>query len=589
MFLICSIGEFEMKISKPFLIAIFVLFLYSNPFSQIFTDVANNYGVADTRDAEGAMWLDFDNDGDLDILTACGFTNGKSRLFRNDGNHFTDVAEAVGFGNSHPTSIISISAGDYDNDGDTDLLFYSNGWTLLRNDINDLGVFTDMEGNYGLAVFADFDNDGYLDIYALSFGQVNKLYHNNNDGSFTEVPNALGLNNYGHTRAAVWGDYDNDGDMDVYVVNGRYEKSYLYRNDFNSNEEFVDVTDEMGVGNDYNGWVYEYGNGACWGDYDNDGDLDLYLITLESNKLFRNEVNTTGFFVEVGRQLNIAGSDFTVDANWGDYDNDGDLDLYVINDFMNRLYRNDISDGGKFYETGEMADTEPDYKGGSWGDFDNDGSIDFYLGTRGVNRLYQNKGSDNNWLHIELEGTVSNRSAIGTMAHVYTNELIQTRFVETTSGFGSQNSFALEFGLGQANIVDSIIIKWPSGLRSKFENIGVNQFLNINEDNGITDLVHEVKNFPAEFKLEQNYPNPFNPSTKIKYKLPKIDNQQSMMVKMVIYDILGNEIAIIINEQKAPGDYEVEFSADESLTSGVYFYQLSFGSYIEIKKMMLLK
>ncbi len=560
-----------------------LLLFYHNNLSQTFTDVANDYGVADIREGSGVMWLDYDKDNDLDIVISCDYTNEKSRLFRNDGNQFVDVAAFVGFGYSHLSSLTSVCAGDYDNNGYADLLIYSDGWSLLKNDINGSETFINMGGTYQRGVFIDYDNDGDLDIYEPHQGGANKLYRNEGDGSFTEIPGAWGLFNTGWTRSAIWGDYDNDGDMDLYVVNGRYEKSSLYRNDFNTSGFFIDVTDEMGVGNDYGGYVLDYGNGACWADYDNDGDLDLYLITLEENRLFRNEVNTNGFFVEVGNQLNVAGPNSTKDAKWGDYDNDGDLDLYVMNDPINILYRNDISDGGVFVETGEMANSASDYSGGSWGDFDKDGNLDFYLATTDTNRLYHNNGNNNNWINIELEGTVSNASAIGAMAHLYTGGIIQTRFVETSSGFGSQNSLALEFGLGGSAIIDSIIIEWPSGITNKFENINVNQFIKINEEIGITDLKDNLENIPIDFKLEQNYPNPFNPTTKIQFSIPIEE-----LIHLKIHDLLGNEIATLLNEYKSPGNYDVEFNAS-NLPSGIYFYKLTHGKNSETKKMMLLK
>ena len=195
-----------------------------------------------------------------------------------------------------------MSIGDYNNDGDADFITLSGSWGLFRNNINKSGTFAKLSGGYVKGTFVDYDNDGDLNIYSGILGSKDKLYRNNNDRTFTEIPGALGLNEPGYFRTSAWGDYDGDGDMDVYVVNGRQQRSSLYRNDVAATGSFVDVTQKMGVGNEN----YSYGNGACWSDYDNDGDLDLHLITLSGNHLYRNDVNISGTFSSVGSHLGLA-------------------------------------------------------------------------------------------------------------------------------------------------------------------------------------------------------------------------------------------------------------------------------------------
>ncbi|MFH1007337.1 MAG: FG-GAP-like repeat-containing protein [Candidatus Latescibacterota bacterium] len=447
--------------------------------THVFTDVASIYGVADDRPAVNAMWLDYDNDADLDLLVA---STVFPRLYRNDGSMFVDVAPSLGLLEANGASSAYVSAGDYENDGDIDMWVTSAGESnLYRNDISTEEGFTGI-GHFGSGNLIDYDGDGDLDAYRIEFYIPNRLYRND-DGILTEIPDALGLNDPGHTRWPVWGDYDGDGDMDVYVVNGRGERSSLYRNDVNVTGHFTDVTDQVGVGNEDGG----SGGGACWGDYDNDGDLDLYLATSSANRLYRNEVNASGGFKNIGDSLGVAANDFSQSASWADYDNDGDLDLYVVNteDRPNRLYRNDVLQGGGFAETGEMADGQLDF-GGSWGDFDRDGDLDFYLagGNQGnltINRLYQNAGNDNHWLHVETVGTLSNRSGIGARIRVVADGSAQVRYVETTSGFGSQNSLPVEFGLGTQAVADSVVIQWPSGVEQILTNISADQFLTVTE------------------------------------------------------------------------------------------------------------
>ncbi len=324
-------------------------------------------------------------------------------------------------------------------------------------------------------------------MYQTLFWKSNKLFRNDGGAGFVEIQGALGANDSRHSRSAVWGDYDNDGDMDMYVVNGCGERCSLYRNDVATIGLFTDVTAETNVGD-----VGRYANGGCWGDYDNDGDLDLYLAKCERsglNRLYRNDVSTLGTFTEVGKSLGVADNIDSFHASWGDYDNDGDLDLYVVNDARepSRLYRNEISEGKGFVETGEMAN-EGAAIGGSWGDFDGDGDIDYYLvgshiGYAMTNRLYQNNNSENgnHWLYINAIGTISNRAAIGTTIKVVAGDLVQTRYVESTSDFGSQNSLPVEFGLGAHSTVDSVIINWPSGRVQNLTDVEVNQFLTVYE------------------------------------------------------------------------------------------------------------
>ena len=444
----------------------------------VFTDVASEYGVDDFRRGYSAVWFDYDNDGDLDILITPDATAGSdiyTALYRNDGDTFVDVADEVGL----PGLWSHLSVGDYDNDGDIDILYAR----LFQNDINKTGNFTGV-GNYG-QTFVDYDNDGDLDTYSALFWGSNKLFRNDGAAGFVEIPGALGLDDPSHSRTSVWGDYDDDGDMDVYLVNGRGEKCLLYRNDVDTTGLFTDVTDEMGVGD-----AERYANGASWADYDNDGDLDLYLNKCETgtNRLYRNDGDV---FTEVAAELGVADkNDYGgFHSSWGDYDNDGDLDLYVTSrdGCPNRLYRNEVLEGNGFVETGEMQDISGRGMGGSWGDFDGDGDLDYYLvsGYYGTvpNRLYLNNCSENgnHWLHIKAIGTISNRAAIGTTIRVVTGDLVQTRYVESTSGFGSQNSLPVEFGLGAHLTVDSVIIRWPSGIVQRLTDVATNQVITVTE------------------------------------------------------------------------------------------------------------
>jgi hypothetical protein len=477
------------------------MLLHASVYTQTFTDVAPLYGLDDSQPSSAAAWIDFDNDGDLDLLV--GKNDGRRYdLYRNDGNSFTDISDEVGlpFGRNQMKQEISI--GDFDNDGWTDIQITTLGeYTLFNNNIDESGEFVGVDF-FDRGIFIDFDNDGDLDIYRISYPSQNQLYENI-DGDFVELPNSLGLNDPYHTRSAVWGDYDNDGDMDVYDINGVGDPSILFRNDYNTAGIFVDVTTELGLEEPY----WPYANGACWGDYDNDGDLDLYVAVNGPNKLYRNDISDSGLFTSVGESLGVSiPSDHSFSAYWVDYDNDGYLDLYVINteNIPNRLYHNELALGNGFIETGEMADTQLGL-GGSWGDYDNDGDLDFYLvggniDNYMVNRLYRNNGNTNHWIHIIPNGHYSNRSGFGTTVKIVSSNLIMHRFVEPRAGFSSQNSLPVEFGLGSNTIIDSLIIYWASGIHQIITNVDVDDVIII-EESHIPDTPEELTATPGNGRV----------------------------------------------------------------------------------------
>ncbi|MCK5328656.1 MAG: VCBS repeat-containing protein, partial [Candidatus Latescibacteria bacterium] len=318
------------------------------------------------------------DEGELDILLS---GVGKTT--------FVDVAGEAGVGNTVTKG--GIAWGDYDGDGDPDLFAVDSnplkGNVLYRNEGG--GRFSDVTSSAGVGamgnskggVWGDFDNDGDPDLYVTRSGAQNILYRNEGDGVFSDISEKAGVDVDNEGIGAVWVDYDNDGWLDLYTVR---EPVKLYRN--GGDGAFADVTDAAGVG-DLGGKVE---NGA-WGDYDNDGDADLYVSNREqANVLFRNEGD--GTFVDGTLDAGVPGhsSGTTLSAVWGDYDNDGDLDLYVLesNGFRtNLLYRNNGS--GTFTDVTETAGVGDNGAGTGavWGDFDNDGDLDLYVSNGGPLRL----------------------------------------------------------------------------------------------------------------------------------------------------------------------------------------------------------
>ena len=421
--------------------------------------------LGDTASTRCAAWCDYDDDGDPDLYLAnYGQAN---RLLRNDGSGtFTDVTNGSGpLGN--PGNGTDAAWGDYDNDGDADLYVTNDGQAnrLFRNEGD--GTFTDATavsgpvgdtGNSTDAAWGDYDSDGDLDLYVANYGQANRLFRNDGDGTFADVTGDSGpLGDTGNSNGVAWCDYDGDGDVDLYVVNYG-QANRLFRNE--GDGTFTDATSVSGP-------VGDTGNGtdAAWGDYDNDGDLDLYVANDgQANRLFRNGGN--GTFTDVTDGSGPLGDPGNgTGAAWGDYDNDGDVDLYVTNDGQpNRLYQND-GDGTFTDATGESGPLGDPGSGtdASWGDYDSDGDLDLCLANDGEpNRLFRNVvGAANSWLRVEVEGTTSNRGGIGAKVCVVAHDArdVSRQVRELT------DSGVAHFGLGAGTPVDSLIVTWPSGIR----------------------------------------------------------------------------------------------------------------------------
>jgi hypothetical protein len=198
---------------------------------------------------------------------------------------------------------------------------------------------------------------------------------------------------------------------------------------------------------------------------------------------------------------------------------------------------------------------------------------------------YLNNGNSNKWIEFKLKGVTSNKSAIGTKLRVKAlingNPVWQLREVSGQTGYCGQN-LDLHFGLGNASIIDSIRIEWQSGNTEHYTNINVNQIITVTEGVPI-GIQQQGTEIPSGFKLYQNYPNPFNPSTKIKFQIP-----ESGFIKFIIYDLLGKEISVLANHNMKAGTYEVTWNSS-NYPSGVYFYELTFDSYKESRKMIVIK
>jgi len=481
----------------------------------------------------GCVFFDYDNDGDLDIylvngryLKTVSSVRGrdldgklKNALYRNNGDAtFTDVTESAGVGDTG-FGMAAVSA-DYDNDGDRDL-FVTNydRDTLYRN--NGDGTFTDVTDKAGVGSelwsvgtsFFDYDLDGWLDLFVggylvfdaeyrnyfaaeafpgpLSYhGQKDILYRNNGDGTFTDVTRAAGLDSTeGRAMGVSACDVDDDGDEDLYVANDGME-NYLYRNC--GDGSFENIALRTGTAFGENGEATS-AMGPEFGDFDGDGLIDLLVPDMGYGCLYRN--TGTGHFEEKSAATGIAevlGQYTSWSGNFLDYDNDGVLDIFIVNGDAHHLEPEEDTlfrgDGGKRF-VDVSASSGPAFKlkavgrGSAAGDFDNDGDLDLLvLNLNGRARLYRNDGGNRgNWIMVRTVGTTSNRDGIGARVRVTAGGVTQVRDIRSSSGYLSQSDPRAHFGLGDSEKVDRVEVRWPSGRVSILENEKVNHVLTVTE------------------------------------------------------------------------------------------------------------
>jgi hypothetical protein len=508
---------------------------------------------AEETNTRGTLWVDYDNDGDRDLSLV---TDKEIHLFRNDNNIFTEVSEEVGFVGYIPPGFIprwwyNIGGwADYDLDGDLDCAItqdYNERMYLFRNDD---GQFTNVSAEVGLDStglaldyrfsWYDFDLDGDPDLYGRPYQGMHNMYRNDN-GVFTEVSAELGLNGVEIVTHREFFDYDNDGDLDFFkaVSNSTWpENIELWGN---SDGFFTDMTDELGltIMPDFN-----Y-TSISIGDYENDGDKDIYLC-----------------------------ASFDM------------LDAFLLNEEVGENARV-FADVAEFIGIIELGDR----KGSACLDYDRDGFLDIYVPSADHNHiLYHNVGGNNaNWIGFILEGTISNRDAVGSLVTLYTGDKKQIYYTTCGNDFMRQDNPWVHFGIGYETGVDSVVIRWPLGYKQVLTDVAINQYHDIKEpDYSSVESKQNESLKPNAFQLFQNYPNPFNPTTTIKYSIP-----ENELVKLTVYNTLGFAVAKLVNNEQAAGSYSVTWDAmnavEQSIPSGVYFFKLEAGAFTQVNKMMFLQ
>jgi len=504
--------------------------------------------------AAGAAFLDYNGDEYLDLFVVNGtrlqtpVVGARNRLYRNEpGNEGERVFRQVEVDLGRDGWGMGCAVADYDNDGDADIyVTYWGANQLWRNDgeerFSEVGkaAGVDDEGWGSSAVFGDLDGDGLLDLYATNYiefdlaappgggkkcfykglevfcgpvwepAQADRLWRNAGGGRFVDKSAVTGLDQQRYPALGVTlGDFDADGDLDIYVANDG-EPNLLYRND--GDWQFAEVGARAGVAYSETGKA-QAGMGVHSGDYDNDGDLDLFATNFSDdvNTLYRNDSSAgqcSGAadlqFTDVTYETGLGGV-VQPYLGWGtgffDFDNDGWLDLFVANGHLypqleqqpsglryaqrNLLYHNRQ---GRFVEVGAEAgpgwSTEQVSRAAALGDYDNDGDVDLFIANLNeVPSLLRNDGGNrHHWLGLKLVGAESNRDAIGARVRVVSGDLEQVREVQRGYGFQAQHDRRLLFGLGERQKVERVEIHWPAGRLQVLERPELRRYLVVRED-----------------------------------------------------------------------------------------------------------
>jgi len=517
----------------------------------IYGDEHRNRYLLETTGA-GAAFIDYDNDGWQDIFLVNGTrldglppgVKATNRLYRNKGDGtFADVTETTGLVRTGWGQ--SVCVGDYDNDGFDDLFISSYGKNALYHN-NGNGRFTEVAEKAGVAnnrtrwgsgcAFVDYDRDGYLDLFVASYidldlktaplpetgpclykgvmvacgppgltGGVNTLYHNNGNGTFTEVSEKAGITKANGTYGlgVLVGDFDNDGWPDIYVANDSAPAAFYHNN---RNGTFTDIGIEAGCAFSIDGKP-QAGMGVTAADYDRNGWLDIFKTNFsgDTSSLYHNTGNGTFDDVTFAAGLGLN----TRWLGWGcsfiDVDNDGWPDIFLVNGHVypevekltteagyaqrKVLYHNlqngrfaDVSD-----KAGEAISRPNASRGAAIGDYDNDGDMDILINSMNgpPELLRADSSNQNNWIEIKTIGVKSNRDGIGARIKLLTGDGSQIDEVRSGGSYYSQNDLRVHFGLGQNQRVKMIEISWPSGQLETLRDPAVNQLITVKEGAGI--------------------------------------------------------------------------------------------------------
>jgi hypothetical protein len=550
-------------------------------------------GVDNTGYGVGVAFADADADGFPDLYvvnnTAAGTTPAKDAFYRNAHNGtFTDLTASAGFGN--PEGGVGAAWGDYDNDGRPDLFVTDHG--LFHNegdahftDVTTASGVTDIGREFD-AAWVDADNDGLLDLFVLRRDGPSALWHNEGDGTFTDLAPQAGFDfpaDGADAYGCAWADYDRDRLPDLFMARLQAPYHSLYHN--LGGNRFEEVTEAAGVAG------ADPAHGALWGDLNNDGWVDLFVASSGADALYLNRGD--GTFENRSSAWGVNDPGTAVGAALADVDLDGDLDLYVVNLTTSNILFQNL--GSAMLRMSGAAvpspDSGPDY-GCAWADVDADGDPDLYVsrGSPSPNLLYRstlnNGASPRPWLGVELEGTLSNRDGLGARVEVYSGNLVQTREVGTGTGWASKSRLPELFGFPDGASVDSVKVLWPSTARSVIRSPAPNTVLHVTEDPRTPVLPPPVT--PTfSVHLGAPSPNPFVGATGVSFKLSSAAD-----VRVEIFDLAGRKVRTLIDRRLEAGRHIAGWDGSDdwgrTAPPGVYFYRLEAGGRTEVRKLVRL-
>jgi enediyne biosynthesis protein E4 len=544
----------------------------SPPITVRYTDIRKAAGLNFLQDSTGTdekyyletmgtgvAWIDYDQDGLMDLYFVQSAATDiykpprplRSALYHNNGDGtFTDVTEKAGVGGEGHYGQ-GVAVGDFDNDGWPDLYVTGYGRAILYHNNHD-GTFTDVTAKAGVADeggwstsagWFDYDKDGYLDLVVTNYidwspqnnlwcgerrpgyrsycnpnnykGQKTKLYHNNHDGTFTDVSDKSGVGKpESKGMGVVLADFNNDGWPDIAIANDTWP-NFLFLNNHDGTFKDVSLISGMAVSEDGH---YEAGMGIDAADVDGDGLLDVYITHLdfELNRLYHNNGDETftdnTFASGIGNKAILLSG---IAAKFIDYDNDGWVDILQLNGAMVdnvALYHSEVSykepllmfrNLGKGHFDKVSDSLGPDFirpvagRGLATADFDNDGDIDIAVNVRGdYPELLRNDGGNaNHWLEVLLIGTKSNRDGTGSVLKLTSEGFTQTKQAEGGTSYMSASDPRIQFGLGKRSKIESLVITWPSGQVEKLANVPIDQIIAIKEGTGI--VPHPFPKLPS--------------------------------------------------------------------------------------------
>lgn len=584
------------------------------------TDVTSTAGFSTTLSNSSIAAGDFNNDGFNDLLVS-------GKLFQNNANGtFTDFTTAKGI--SHP-GIVGNAFVDIDNDGDLDIVLFGYDSSVVY--INTNSNFTSFALNlpkfksFLSFSFADINNDNYPDLFVSQLwgtypmGEPNYLFYNNGKLGFTDqtkkiYPDWDGTYNYPNnvdataknrnSRGSEWVDFDNDGDLDLYVVNYYLQQDEFYRN--NGDGTFTDICTEKGI--DKNSTGANHGTGLDWYDYDNDGNMDLLLtqfahprfIPLYDHRgtaIYRNNGSPDFNFTDkVGQYNNYPGlvspiglelEETAAGGTWGDANNDGLADIFITVFYDCRYVdfyeqQPDHTFKLKTFEYGlEKINTGTD---AVWVDVDNNGKLDLCGANLGQFRLYQNSYPGGYYVELNLRSTSANKFAIGSKVFVYSGGKMYKQEISAGRGQKMQKPYTLHYGLGWSSTIDSVVVIWPGTNQKKEKFVGLltQNVYTLTEGGNIKLSIEKPIVSENIFSV---YPNPTNDQVNINLYIPS-----EKQVSIEIYNSLMQLKEVIYKGQLQKNNYQFSFSAhDKKLTPAVYFCKISLGAETLVKQFIITK